>query len=95
MSPFNIIFVIFVQEMVLETAEIELRCDLWDTQVSVCSVAVPPLFSDNFDFQTREDLVRGLLVDDEVLTSTIYSYMLPRPEYAASVDSWANYQDIT
>lgn len=84
-----------IQEMVLDTPEIELRCDLWDTQVSICSVAVPPLFTDNFDFQTREDFVRGLLVDEEVLTSTIYSYMLPRAEYAATIDSWANYQDIT
>lgn len=73
----------------------ELRTDLMDTQVCICSAAVPPLFSDNFDFQTREDFVRGILMNEEILGSTLYYYLLPNSEYAASVTSWFNYQSVT
>ncbi|XP_054276313.1 translation initiation factor eIF-2B subunit epsilon-like [Macrosteles quadrilineatus] len=82
-------------ETVLETSEMTLRSDLLDTQVCVCSVAVPPLFSDNFDFQSKDDFVRGLLVNEEILASSIYAYILPGSQYAATVNSWAHYQDIT
>uniref|UniRef100_A0A1B6KND8 Translation initiation factor eIF2B subunit epsilon n=1 Tax=Graphocephala atropunctata TaxID=36148 RepID=A0A1B6KND8_9HEMI len=82
-------------ETVLETAEIDLRSDLRDTEVSICSVAVPPLFSDNFDYQTKDDLVRGLLVLEEVVTNSLYCYLLPAREYAATVTSWAHYQEVT
>ncbi|XP_046672757.1 translation initiation factor eIF-2B subunit epsilon [Homalodisca vitripennis] len=82
-------------ETVLETAEIDLRSDLRDTDVCICSVAIPPLFSDNFDYQTKDDLVRGLLVQEEVVTNSLYCYMLPSKEYAATVTSWAHYQYIT
>lgn len=81
--------------MILTTPELDLRCDLLDTQVSICSVAVPPLFSDNFDFQTKHDFVRGLLNNEEVLSSAIYCHLLPPHQYAASADTWAHYQDIT
>ena len=29
---------------------------------------VPPLFTDNFDYQTKDDFVRGILINEEVIT---------------------------
>uniref|UniRef100_T1HRI4 W2 domain-containing protein n=1 Tax=Rhodnius prolixus TaxID=13249 RepID=T1HRI4_RHOPR len=81
--------------LLLEHENIDIRCDLLDTKICICSVTVPPLFSDNFDFQTRDDFVRGLLMDEEILASTVYSYVLPSSEYAASVTSWQNYHYIS
>ncbi|CAG2064244.1 unnamed protein product [Timema podura] len=84
----------FPLEMFLDEPEVQLMYSLQDTNICICSPAVPPLFSDNFDFQTRDDLIRGLLVDDEILTSTIYWYKLKSSEYAARVSNWPMYQAI-
>lgn len=85
----------FAMEILLDRSEVELRTDLMDTQVCVCSASVPPLFSDNFDFQTKDDFVRGILMNEEILGSTLYYYLLPHSQYAASVTNWFNYQSIT
>ena len=66
----------------------ELRHSLQDTCVAICSPAVPPLFSDNFDFETRDDFVRGLLINEEILASTIYWYILDQSDYAVHVANW-------
>lgn len=62
--------------------------------MAICSPAVPPLFSDNFDFQTRDDFVRGLLMNEEILASTIYWYKLDEAQYAARVSNWQMYQSV-
>lgn len=82
-------------ETLLSHKTLDIRCDLLDTRVCICSLSVPPLFSDNFDFQTRDDFVRGLLMNEEILASTVYTYILPSSEYAASVTSWQNYHSIS
>lgn len=85
---------LFPQETLLSHKTVDVRCDLMDTRVSICSVAVPPLFSDNFDFQTRDDFIRGLLMNEEILSSALYTYILPPSEYAATVTSWQTYHSI-
>uniref|UniRef100_A0A672SYZ3 Translation initiation factor eIF2B subunit epsilon n=1 Tax=Sinocyclocheilus grahami TaxID=75366 RepID=A0A672SYZ3_SINGR len=47
--------------------EFEIRFDLLDCHISICSPQVAELFTDNFDYQTRNDFVRGLLVNEEVV----------------------------
>ncbi|ERE76668.1 translation initiation factor eIF-2B subunit epsilon-like protein [Cricetulus griseus] len=44
---------------------VEIRYDLLDCHISICSPQVAQLFTDNFDYQTRDDFVRGLLVNEE------------------------------
>ncbi|XP_055347031.1 translation initiation factor eIF-2B subunit epsilon-like [Paramacrobiotus metropolitanus] len=56
--------------------ELEFRTDLIDCHISICSASVPPLFSDNFDYLTRDDFIRGILVNEEVLGNTIYCHLL-------------------
>ncbi|KAJ9593230.1 hypothetical protein L9F63_015229 [Diploptera punctata] len=82
-------------ETYVDRPRVELRHNLQDTYVSICSAAVPPLFSDNFDFETRDDFVRGLLLNEEILASTIYWYMLNKSYYAAHVNNWQKYQAVS
>lgn len=51
-----------------ENSNVQLRYDLLDTHISICSPIVPCLFTDNFDYLTRDDFVRGILVNEEVST---------------------------
>lgn len=82
-------------ETYVDRPRVELRYDLQDTHVAICSPAVPPLFSDNFDFQTRDDFVRGLLMNEEILASTIYWYKLDGAQYTARVSNWQMYQAVS
>ena len=43
-----------------------MRHDLLDCQVAICSPVVPTLFTDNFDYLTREDFIKGILENEEV-----------------------------
>uniref|UniRef100_A0A1A8GDB9 Translation initiation factor eIF2B subunit epsilon n=1 Tax=Nothobranchius korthausae TaxID=1143690 RepID=A0A1A8GDB9_9TELE len=52
--------------------EFEIRHDLLDCHISICSPQVAELFTDNFDYQTRDDFVRGLLVNEEILGNQIH-----------------------
>uniref|UniRef100_A0A672T0Q4 Translation initiation factor eIF2B subunit epsilon n=1 Tax=Sinocyclocheilus grahami TaxID=75366 RepID=A0A672T0Q4_SINGR len=42
--------------------EFEIRFDLLDCHISICSPQVAELFTDNFDYQTRNDFVRGVIL---------------------------------
>lgn len=46
--------------------QITTRFDLLDCNMAICSEQIPPLFSDNFDFQTRRHLIREILTNEEV-----------------------------
>lgn len=84
----------FPLEIFLENSEVSVMNNLRDTQIAICSPAVLPLFSDNFDFQTHFDFVRGLLMNEEILGSTLYWYELKNNEYAAKVSNWNMYQSV-
>lgn len=45
------------------------RHDLIDTHICVCSPRVVELFVDNFDYKTKNDFIRGILINEEVLSS--------------------------
>jgi len=74
---------------------VEIRRDLVDTNVIVCSTAVPPLFADNFDFQTKDDFVKGLLINEEILNSTLYAHVVDGDGFAAEVFDWPSYERVT
>lgn len=84
----------FFQEIFLVNSEVTLRHDLIDPQIAICAPSALPLFADNFDFATRDDFVRGLLINEEILASTIYFSELPAEQYAAKVSNWQTYQII-
>lgn len=66
-------------------AEVDIRNDLVDCGIDICSADVPPLFSENFDYQTlRRDFVLGILTSD-LLDSKIFVHVAPNGPPASAV----------
>lgn len=63
--------------------------------MAIGSPSMLSLFSDNFDFETRDDFVRGILINEEILDSRIYVSLLPREQYARKVNNWLTYQIVS
>ncbi|KAI9558918.1 hypothetical protein GHT06_015707 [Daphnia sinensis] len=84
----------FPLEMFKEHGLVDLRYDLVDTHISICSPVVLPLFSDNFDYQTWGDFVRGILINEEILNNTIYYHQL-EGSYAAHVSNISMYDAVS
>lgn len=82
-------------EIFLANPEVVLHSDILDPQIAICGPSALPLFSDNFDFATRDDFIRGLLINEEILASTIYVSFLPIQQYAAKIYNWRSYQIIS
>lgn len=80
-------------ELVLDHT-VQIRRDLSETNIAICSTAVPPLFADNFDFQTKDDFVKGLLINEEILNSTLYVHVID-DGYVNEVFDWPSYQKAT
>ncbi|CAK9832834.1 Translation initiation factor eIF-2B subunit epsilon [Anthophora retusa] len=74
--------------------EIEINTCFLDTHVYLCSPSVLPLFSDNFDFQTMEDFIRGVLINEEILNSRIYWQQLNPEDYSLPIVSWNAYHTL-
>lgn len=85
----------FPLEMFLLHSNVMIHHDVGDPQIAICGPSVLPLFADNFDFETRDDFIRGLLINEEILASTIYVSVLPREQYAAKVSNWQTYQIVS
>jgi translation initiation factor eIF-2B subunit epsilon len=81
------------REILAEHPEVELRSDLIDCGIDVCSVEVPSLFQDNFDYQDlRRDFVHGVLTSD-LLMKNIHCFVL-KDGYAARVKDTRSYDAI-
>ena len=74
--------------------QVDLHYDLLDCHVSICSPQIPQLFSDNFDYQTRDNFIRGILVNEEILGNHIYTYVISA-QYAARVSNLHTYDAIS
>ncbi|XP_026491193.1 translation initiation factor eIF2B subunit epsilon [Vanessa tameamea] len=81
-------------ECVLQHSEVKLYHNLVDAGIAICSPSVPPLFSDNFDFQTRNDFIHGILINEDILASSLYYTMLKENQYAAAITNWKTYQTV-
>lgn len=74
--------------------QVDLHYDLLDCHVSICSPQIPQLFADNFDYQTRDNFIRGILVNEEILGNHIYTYIIS-DQYAARVCNLHTYDAIS
>ncbi|KAI8825610.1 nucleotide-diphospho-sugar transferase [Fimicolochytrium jonesii] len=71
-------------ERIGKRTEFSVHSDLIDCQIDICSVDVPPLFTENFDWQDlRADFLKGIL-ESELLGKTVYCHLLDA-EYATRV----------
>ncbi|OWR48620.1 translation initiation factor eIF-2B subunit epsilon [Danaus plexippus plexippus] len=81
-------------ECVLNHSEVKLHHNLVDPGIALCSPSVPPLFSDNFDFQNRNDFIYGILINEDILASSLYYALLGEKQYAAAITNWKTYQTV-
>ncbi|KZT68221.1 nucleotide-diphospho-sugar transferase [Daedalea quercina L-15889] len=82
------------REILAEHPEVEIRNDLIDCCIDVCSVEVPSLFQDNFDYaDIRRDFVYGVLTSD-LLMKNIHCY-IAKEGYAARVADTRSYDAIS
>ncbi|KAI9571225.1 nucleotide-diphospho-sugar transferase [Boletus coccyginus] len=82
------------REILAEHPEVDIRNDLIDCSIDVCSVEVPSLFQDNFDYgDIRRDFVHGVLTSD-LLMKNIYCY-IAKDGYAARVKDTKSYDSIS
>ena len=79
-----------LEAIVDEDELINLKFDLLDPGLAICTQAVPPLFSDNFDCQTLDEFVKGVLQND-LIDNTIYMHELGTDSYAARISNLGTY----
>ncbi|KAG4066513.1 hypothetical protein HA402_007149 [Bradysia odoriphaga] len=85
----------FPLDIFLVNSAVSIRHDLMDPQIAICAPSVLPLFADNFDFLSRDDFIQGLLMNEELLASSIYVAELETEEYAGRVHNWQTYQMVS
>lgn len=74
---------------------VEIHSCYLDTHIYLCSPSVLPLFADNFDFQTMDDFIRGVVMNEEILDSRIYWQQLNTEDYALPITSWKAHHILT
>lgn len=82
------------REVLASRKEVEIRYDLIDCSIDVCSAEVPSLFQDNFDYlDIRRDFVHGVLTSD-LLMKNIHLYF-EKDGYAARVRDTKSYESVS
>lgn len=81
-------------EIFIEHSAVDIRHDLSDSGISICAPSVLSFIHDTFDCATRDDLIRGLLMNEELVASSIYVAELTGEQYAAKVTNWQLYQIV-
>lgn len=82
-------------ELLTSNTEIDVREDLIDCHIDICTLDVLAQWSDNFDFQSlRKSFLRGVLKDYETYGKTIHTYIVT-DQYAARVKSLRAYNAIS
>ena len=84
-----------VDPEMLSESEIDIRQDLVDCRIDICTPDVLSLWSDNFDNQTpRKDFLYGVLKDYELNGKTIHTHII-KDRYAARVGNLPLYDSIS
>ena len=82
-------------ELLTANSEIDIRDDLIDCHIDICTLDVLAQWSDNFDFQSlRKSFLHGVLKDYETYGKTIHTYVVT-DQYAARVKSLRAYDAIS
>lgn len=82
-------------ELFKRHSRLDIRADLIDCYVDICSPDVPALFTENFDYQQiRRHFVHGILEDYELYGKTIHCHIATN-HYAARVRSLRTYDSVS
>lgn len=82
-------------ELLTSNADIDVRSDLIDCHIDICTLDVLAQWSDNFDFQSlRKSFLHGVLKDYETYGKTVHTYIVT-DQYAARVKSLRAYNAIS
>ncbi|XP_059147407.1 translation initiation factor eIF-2B subunit epsilon-like [Physella acuta] len=81
-------------EIALKHNNVILHNDLMDCHISICSRIVPTLFTDNFDYQTRENFVKGILINEEIMGFKIHMSII-HDKYAVRVSNIQTYDAVS
>jgi translation initiation factor eIF-2B subunit epsilon len=82
-------------EFLMSHAEIDIRRDLIDCGIDICTPDVLSLWSDSFDYQTpRKHFLYGVLKDHELNGKTIHTHIV-KSHYAARVRNLKAYDAIS
>ncbi|CAE6414321.1 unnamed protein product [Rhizoctonia solani] len=84
----------FLREIFDKHPDVDVRTDLMDCSIDICSVDVPVLFTENFDYQDlRKDFMHGVLTSD-ILGKTMHCH-IARGGYAARVRDTRSYASVS
>lgn len=87
--------IILPPDLTKEHSELQIRTDLIDCFVDICSPDVPALFQENFDYQhIRRHFLHGILTDYDLYSKTIHTHIIP-DQYAARVRSFQTYDAVS
>ncbi|XP_069954474.1 translation initiation factor eIF2B subunit epsilon isoform X1 [Cherax quadricarinatus] len=81
-------------ELFQNSSDLKVVPEAHDPSIAVCSEAVPSLFSDNFDYGSRDSLIRGVIEQEELLGYTICCEILDSG-YATRVSSFNFYEKVS
>ncbi|KAL3479500.1 nucleotide-diphospho-sugar transferase [Aspergillus californicus] len=82
-------------EIITENSEIDIRQDLIDCNIDICTPDVLSLWSDSFDYQTpRKQFLYGVLKDYELNGKTIHTYII-EDHYVARVRNLKAYDAVS
>ncbi|KAK4937537.1 translation initiation factor eIF-2B epsilon subunit, GEF [Elasticomyces elasticus] len=74
----------------LKSPELDVRQDLIDCRIDICTPDVLSLWSDNFDNQApRKDFLYGVLKDYELNGKTIHTYIVKEHYASRAADYWS------
>lgn len=94
-SPPGTQFTAQIDPEILKTPELEVRQDLFDCRIDICTPDVLSLWSDNFDNQSpRKDFLFGVLKDWELNGKTIHTFIV-KDHYASRVADFWSYNTIS
>ncbi|CAG8300240.1 unnamed protein product [Penicillium salamii] len=82
-------------ELILSNLELDIRQDLIDCSIDICTPDVLSLWSDSFDYQSpRKHYLHGVLKDYELNGKTLHTYII-KDHYAARVRNLKAYDAIS
>lgn len=74
--------------------EVSIGKGLKRTGIYICSVGMPILYTDNLDYNDLDDLIKGVIDNEDIMGNSIYLYRLNKG-HASRVCSPESYDEAT